>query len=434
MRGRGWKWVSVLVLLLAACGGDDERRPAPATSCDLPTQQAWLRDYMHDWYLWADRAPDPAPGGYATLAAYFEALRFPGDATTRADVWSFFQSNTSYQQFYGEGQTMGYGLFVNGIERSLPLRVRMVEPRGPAALAGLVRGDRIVSIDGVSDSDLIAGDFALLSPAQPGQRITVEVENAQGRRSVELTAVVYDLTPVPTSRVLALPDGRRAGYLALKDFIPQAEAPLDAAFADFRAQGASQLIVDLRYNGGGRISTARHLASQVVGAVQSGNRFVLLRYNAAHQDSNIDMRFTAAAAPAFARVVVLTGARTCSASELIVNGLAPYAEVVTIGDTTCGKPYGFTPVESCGNTFSVVNFDSVNATGVGGYDQGLAPTCPLDEDFTAALGDPAEKLTGAALDYLHTGTCPAAGAAPAARAALRRPAALEPGERRGMSF
>lgn len=435
MRSGGRGWALGLVLLLSACGGGDEAaRPAPAASCELPAQQAWLRGYMRDWYLWSGRAPDPAPDGYASLAAYFEALRFPGDAQTRADVWSYFQGTAGYQQFYAEGQTMGYGLFVNGIERTLPLRVRMVEPRGPAARAGLVRGERIVSIDGVPDSELIAGDFAVLSPAQPGDRITVVVENTQGRRSVELVAEVYDLTPVPVSRVLTLPDGRKAGYLVLKDFIPQAQAPLDAAFSEFRAQGASELIVDLRYNGGGRISVATRLASQAVGARHQGELFVQLRHNAARHANDQYLRFFSAAAPAFARVVVLTGARTCSASELIVNGLAPYAQVVTIGGTTCGKPYGFDPVASCGNTFSVVNFQAFNAAGEGDYDQGLAPTCPLAEDFTGALGDPAETLTGAALGYLRTGACPAAaGGAMASRAALRRALASEPGERRGMS-
>ena len=426
-----WRaWVLALALL-AGCYGDDVTRPQPAAACDLASQKAWLRDYMREWYLWAGRAPDPEPGADATLAQYFEALRFRGDASTPADVWSYYQDSASYQQFFGEGRTLGYGLFVNGVERTLPLRVRMVEPQGPAALAGLQRGDRIVALNGVPDSSLITGDFALLSPAQPGERLTVELENDAGRRTLELVAAVYDLTPVPVARVLALPDGRRVGYLALKDFIVQAEAPVAAAFEAMRAQGAGELIVDLRYNGGGRISTARQLASQVVGAARAGEVFVALRHNAAHRDVDLVLRYLRAPAPSFRRVLVLTGSRTCSASELIVNGLAPQVEVVTLGGRTCGKPYGFDPIASCGNTFNVVNFDSVNAAGQGGYVDGLAPTCAVAEDFTGALGDPAERLTGAALAYLQTGQCPAA-AAPLRALQPLRPARPEPGERPGM--
>jgi hypothetical protein len=431
-RARRWSASVMAALLLCACGGDGgSEAPPPAASCDLPTQQDWLRSYMLDWYLWSGRSPNPAPAGFTTLQAYFDALRFGGDATTRADVWSYYQDTASYNRFFAEGQTMGYGLFVNGNERTLPLRVRMTEPQGPAALAGMVRGDRIVSIDGVPDSELINGNFAVLSPAQAGQQISVVAETATGQRTFVLTAALYTLTPVPATRVLTLADGRKAGYLALKDFIVQAQAPVEAAFADFRAQGATELIVDLRYNGGGRVSTANHLASQVVGALREGQLFTELRYNAAHQNANNRFLFSAAPAPAFGRVLVLTGARTCSASELIVNGLAPHVQVVTLGATTCGKPYGFNPVASCGNTFSVVNFQSYNAANFADYDDGLAPTCPIAEDFTGTLGDPAEKLTGAALSYLETGVCPASAAARAA--ATRRPLLLEPGERRGMT-
>jgi len=420
-------------LLLAGCGGGDDA-PKGAASCDLAGQQDWLRSYMLDWYYWTGVAPNPAPAGFTTLQAYFDALRYPGTATQRGDVWSYFQDTASYNQFFAEGQTLGYGLFVNGGERQLPLKVRMTEPQSAAAAAGLVRGDTIVSVNGIAAADLINGDFALLSPARAGDQITVVADTASGRRTIVLTAAVYDLTPVPVSTVLTLPDGRKAGYVVLKDFIVQAEAPLAAALASFRAAGAAELIVDLRYNGGGRISTANRLASLIAGAGQPGALFTELRYNAAHQGSNSRYLLETQPGPAFGRVLVLTGWRTCSASELIVNGLAPYATVVTLGGTSCGKPYGFSPVASCGNTFSAVNFQSYNAAGYGGYDNGIAPSCPVADNFSGSFGDPADSLTAAATSYLQTGACPSADApARAAAAAHPRRGVLEPGERQGMT-
>lgn len=428
---------ALAALTLAACGGGGYDAPAGSTSCDLVSQQTWLRDYMLDWYYWGGASPNPEPAGFASVQSYFDALRFAGSGPVPADRWSYLQSSASYNQFFAEGRTLGYGLFVNGIELELPLRVRMTEPLSSAALAGLQRGDMIVSINGRSAADLVAAnDFSALSPASEGDQVTVVVDSGGGPRSVVLTATTFSLTPVPKTAVLDLPGGAKAGYLVMKDFITQAEAPLAAAFASFRSAGATELILDLRYNGGGRVSTANFLASQVVGAVRSGQLFTELRYNARHQSSNNPFRFLDAPGPAFGRVVVITGARTCSASELVVNGLEPYVDVVTIGAATCGKPFGFNPVESCATTFSAVNFQSYNAAGEGAYYNGIAATCPMNDDFSTAFGDPAEKLTAAAVSRLATGTCPAVASAQKERAAAigrrARLQGVEPGERRGM--
>jgi carboxyl-terminal processing protease len=391
---------------------------------------------MLDWYYWSGASPNPDPAGYVSVSSYFDALRFQGAGAVPADRWSYFQSSASYNQFFGEGRTMGYGVFVNGVELELPLKIRMTEPQSPAAAAGLQRGDTIVSVDGRSAADLVAlNDFTALSPAREGDELTLVVDSGAGPRSVVLTAATYTLTPVPASAVLDLPGGTKAGYVVLKDFITQAEQPLRDAFAAFRAAGATELIIDLRYNGGGRVSTAAMLASQVVGAVRSGQLFTELRYNARHHASNSPYRYADAPGPAFARVVVLTGPRTCSASELIVNGLAPHADVVTIGAASCGKPFGFSPVESCSTTFSAVNFQSYNAAGQGDYYAGIGATCAARDDFDRAFGDPSESLTAAATSYLSSGACPVASSGERVRAlAIGRRArrGAEPGEQRGM--
>ena len=424
---------------LSACGGGGGNGGAPAgsTSCELAAQQSWLRGYMLDWYYWSGSSPNPEPSGYTSVADYYTALKYVGNGTVPADRWSYLQDSASYSQFFEEGRTLGYGLFVNGIELQLPLKVRMTEPLSPAAAGRPQRGDTIVSVNGRSAADLIAAnDFAALTPAREGDQLTLEIESSGTTRSVVLTAATYTLTPVPVTRVLDLPGGAKAGYLMMKDFITQAEAPLAAAFAQFRAAGATELIVDLRYNGGGRISTANFLASQIAGAAHSGDLFAELRYNAAHAGSTSRYRLDVAPGPAFGRVVVISGPRTCSASELIVNGLRPHVQVVTVGAASCGKPFGFNPVTSCATTFSAVNFQSYNASGEGDYYAGIAATCPASDTFSGALGDPAEALTAAASSYLANGACPATATAERERAAAigqrARRQGVEPGERQGM--
>jgi hypothetical protein len=299
----------------------------------------------------------------------------------------------------------------------------------------LKRGDVIVSLNGRSAADIVAAaDFGGLNPSAAGDVVQVEVAQAGGgTQVVPVTAATYTLKPVSVAKVLTLPNGAKAGYLVLKDFITQAEAPLADAFQQFRSAGATELIIDLRYNGGGRISTSNALASLVAGAAHGGGLFAELRYNARHAASNYPFTLSAAPGPAFPRVVVLTGARTCSASELVVNGLKPFADVVTIGGATCGKPFGFNPTASCGTTFSAVNFESFNARGEGRYYNGIATTCAIGEDFSGELGDPAEKLTAAAATVIQTGACPSGSGRVSPLSVRRRgPVPVEPGDRQGM--
>ena len=398
------------LVALTACGGGTDSTPEPtansAPGCDVTSQKDWLRAYMADQYFWTGTAPNPDPAGYSTVQSYYDALLFTGDAVVPKDKWSYITPTAAYNQFFGAGKTMSYGVFVNGVEGVLPLRLRYIEPQSPAALAGLKRGDIIVSANARSASELISSkDFSVLTPTSVGDNLSLQIDSGAGARAVTLTAASFDLTPVSSAQVLTLPGGAKAGYVLLKDFISQSEAPLTAAFANFRAQRATELIIDLRYNGGGLLSTSNLLASLVAGATSSGQVFTQLNRNARNQAANTTFRLTTAPAPAFSRVVVLTGSRTCSASELLVNGLKPYVNVITVGAVTCGKPFGFYPVDHCGSTFSAVNFETVNGAGQGRYYNGIAPTCPAADDFKGELGTPSEALTAVAADYLRTGVC-----------------------------
>jgi carboxyl-terminal processing protease len=269
-----------------------------------------------------------------------------------------------------------------------------------------------------------------------GDTIRVVVRNASGDRTVDVSASIYALKPLSTSSIVTSPSGRKMGYLVLKDFIGQASQPMDSAFAQFQAAGVNDVVLDLRYNGGGLISVATALSSYVAGSSRSGEVFTTLLHNDKHTGSNSVSRFTSyAASIGLSRVYVLAGQRTCSASELVVNGLRPYLDVVLIGDTTCGKPVGFEPASSCGTTFSAVNFEVANARNEGRYFDGFAPTCAIADDLDHALGDPNEHLLSTAQSYADTGSC-------GTLAGREKPQSLrgvrikgrgtEPGDRQGM--
>ena len=434
---------ALLPLALAACGGDDGFDSGAPATCSVADQKAWLSSYFDDWYFWYRISPRPNPAGYATVGDYFNALLYTGtDVNFPADRWSFYQSVESFNRFFGDGESLGYGVSVAGNEvvgqPDAPLYVRYIEPLSPAA-GKVARGDQVLSINGRSAHDVIAADdFSALSATNPGETLTLQLRTNGVDRTVVLTSAVFTLAPVGTYGVVSSPGGRKMGYVLVKDMISQVASPLDNAFASFQAAGVNEIVLDLRYNGGGLVSVGRDVASYVAGTRGNGVAYAKLLYNdkrAADYNQTYMFSGSLAAAAGVPRVFVLTGSRTCSASEQVVNGLrGAGVDVVTIGDTTCGKPVGFLPTSACDVAYTVVNFESVNARNEGRYFDGFDATCPVAEDFTKALGTTAEPLLAAAASYADGGGCPVAAtkAQPFSVRAKSLRLAPEPGDVRGM--
>jgi carboxyl-terminal processing protease len=428
--GRCWTLAAAVLTaaVMVGCGGGGSSGSAsPAADanvgvngCSLEMQKTDLRAYLATNYLWYRQLQSPDPAASDSLSAYLAAVISPGvpsDSALPRDRWSGLQTTQSFTRFFDDGQSLGYGVSVAGLEvanTTQPLRVRYIEPRSPAA--GLVqRGDTIVQVNGRAASELTAAnDFTWLETSTEGTNLDLVLRNVAGvERSVRLTARIYNLTPVSTSTVLRSPAGKAVGYLVLKDFIEAGRDGLVAAFASFQAAGVRELVLDLRYNGGGLVSLANELASFAVKPSAIGQTFNTLVYSDRQAGSNFTYRFlNRSTALALDRVYVLSGQRTCSASELLINGLKPVVDVVQIGGTTCGKPVGFVPLDNrCGSTVSAVNFESLNSRNEGRWWDGIVPTCRVAEDWNRALGDPAEVLTAAALSHADTGACPVVTAA-----------------------
>jgi hypothetical protein len=453
-----------LAVLLAACGGggDGGGNPPPLT-CSVADQQVWLSNYFDDNYFWYAISPKPSPSAYSNVDAFFDALLYGGGDPIPGgggllwpkDRYSFHQSTTSFNQFFGDGKTLGYGVAVNGLEASAQgatrLFVRYIEPLSPAAQSpyiagGLQRGDEIVMINGVPVATLIAanngqGDYSALTANAAGDLLRLDVKRGTAPQvTVIVNAAVFALTPLQNNKIVQSPGGKRMGYVFVKDMISQVNSPLATAMAGFKSQGIDELVLDLRYNGGGLVSVGANLASYAAGARGSGQVYTRLLYNDKQQASNLTTLFSNPNAwSGFSKVYVLMGARTCSASEQVINGLRGVGiDAVGIGDTSCGKPVGFLPRDNaCGTTYNVVNFESVNARNEGRYFDGLAPTCGVAEDFSRPVADLADPLLVSAAAYADSGLCPilAGRELPQSRSLTQRArySGADGGERTGMS-
>lgn len=398
-------WILALVALLQACGGGGGGAPAAPQACTIADQRQKVLDFMANDYYWYQqmRTPDPGAG---SMDAYFRSM-----LDVPADRFSYTEPTATHRQVFAEGTFTGYGYSLVVVDAAnAVLRVRTVEPAGPAYAAGLRRGDTILAVDGYTPAQVLAG--ASPTVTTEGVPRTISARDTAGNpKNVQMVSATFPLTPVRDMTVLnATRNGQpvKVGYLDYTQFVTYSLNDLTAAVMSLAAQGASELVLDLRYNGGGDVATSRDLASLIAGARVAGQVFASLRFNDKNQAKNQTFAFQSppASIPNLSRVFIIASGSTASASELVINGLKPFMDVVLVGEATYGKPYGFVPLDYCGTTYNAVNFESVNALGVGGYTSGFAPTCAVADDLDHPLGDPNEGRLSAALHYVATGQCP----------------------------
>lgn len=382
--------------------------PGEPTSCSVADQRQWLNAYMADQYFWNTNLATPNAAA-ANQAAYFNSLLF-----LPTDRYSFSQDTSQFTQFFVEGTRTGFGYVIAFTDASRTrLQIRSVEPAGPAAAAGLKRGDTVLSIDGLGVGSIANGEVRSVNTS--GITRTITLENAAGPpRVLTMVSRNFALASVASDKILTAASGAKVGYLEYQEFSPSSVAALGGAFNRFRAAGVSELIVDLRYNNGGSVQVARALASLIGGAALDRQVFAKIRFNSKNAANDFDYLFTASAASlptapleGLTQIVFITSPNTASASELVINALAPFKNVVTIGAATFGKPFGFQPRSACDVTYSAVNFETFNAADFGRYTDGLPATCKVSDDLSKALGDPAERRTAAALEFIQTKACPA---------------------------
>jgi C-terminal peptidase prc len=378
------------------------------TSCSAVGQNLFVHDVLVDLYLWNWLVPPVNPARYRSPEAYLEAVRYRAlDA-----AFSYIGDRAEEEAFFSESQFVGLGLSTRVAAGEM--RVLQVFPGSPAADAGLARGDRILAIDGRSVDDLIAANAigSAFGPAEAGLVVHVTFQSADTAVcEAALTKRVVTIPTVSDVRIHEV-DGRRVGYLFFRNFVQPSFEALDSAFAEFLAAGVRDVVLDLRYNGGGLVSVAQHLASLVGGKRTEGRIFAEFSHNDENSYRNVTLRFEPSArALTLSRLFVITTRSSASASELVINALSPYIPVIAIGDTTYGKPVGQYGITFCDKVLYPVAFSLRNADGEGDYFGGLPPTCAAADGVDRPLGDASEASLAEALAFVRTGAC----SAPAAR-------------------
>jgi len=452
MRGKRSVGLVAGLAMLASCGGGDGGTrvaastggttgggsvggSTAATGCALRARQNWVRDAMNEWYLFPDTLPASLdPAGFPDVDSFLDALTATARAQHKDRYFTYLTSLKEENAYYSSGGTAGIGVRLarDGSDR---LFVTETYENAPALNAGIDRGAQIVGIGTTATtiqtiSDLQARGTAAFNAAfdvsTPGTVRYLRITDAAGTRDVRVASADYTLTPVSSRYGVKVIDdnGRKVGYVNLRTFIDTANDQLRSAFATFKAQGVTQVIVDLRYNGGGLLNTAETFTDLLGGNRSTSDVQAYTTFRPSKAQEN-QVRYFAREMNAIAptRIAFIGTGQTASASEYVINALIPYlhSDLALVGANTYGKPVGQIPVDnpSCSDDrLRVIAFALQNSARQGDYYDGLATkveaSCQAADDYAHPLGDVSETSTRTALDWLAGRGCTRIGASAAA--------------------
>jgi carboxyl-terminal processing protease len=416
-------------LALAGCGGSSNSGNSGGgllpvfEPCSIAAQNRSLHQVMQEYYLWYREMPTVDPVRFASPEILLEALRF-----LPVDRFSYLTTVAEEEALFGASQFVGLGF------RTAIIAGRLfasdVFEGGPADAGGLMRGSELLAINTIPVAELLETPDGLsdaLGPAEVGYELVIRFQNP-GDEAIAATFVknVVTIPPVTAVRIFEV-NGKPAGHLVLRNFVQPGIAALDAAFAELRAAGVTQLVIDLRYNGGGLVRVMEHLANLLGSRIAPGAVFASYRHNdkqAARDESFLFRATPLAAALDLERVVFITAPGTASASEMLINGMAPVVSTATVGRQTFGKPVGQLGFQFCERVLRPVSFRVVNGLGQGDYFDGIPADCPAGDTLAVPFGTEGEASFDAAVFWLQQGFW-----APAEAFALRQdvePSAVEP--------
>jgi hypothetical protein len=408
--------LALAALVLTACSSDDGGKvggSGPITSdCTIPQQNQAVYDVMREYYLWYRDMPIVNPRGFDSPDALLEALR-----VEPPDRFSYITTVAEEDALFGASQFVGLGFrtfigpeFENGPDQ---VRAADVFENGPAWFAGLARGSTILAVDGVPIAEVLAspGGFSgALGPQETGYQVTLEFKYPDGRVFTRSIAKAVVTIPTVTASQVFPIDGRTTGYMVFRNFVDPGKAALDGTFAHFRDAGVTQLIVDLRYNTGGLISTLEHFADLLGSRMAPGAVFASYAHN--DKQRALDEQILFATRPVeFAlnleRVVFITTESTASAAEMLINGMRPTGvQVATVGSATFGKPVGQYGFRFCERVLRPVSFRILNGLGEGDFFEGIPADCPAEDTLDVRFGEAGENSFDTAIAWLRHGFCP----------------------------
>jgi carboxyl-terminal processing protease len=398
------KLLFVVILSLSVFASCKKDNPSPQTDITPALARDTLYAIMNEWYYWNAVMPTVNKNDYADPYLLMDAMRYK-----ELDRWSFV---ADYNEFMAqmEGSFVGHGFRI-GLDDENNARIVLIYKGSPLFDQGVRRGWIVKKINDTDVAPILMSQDGeaytnLIGPSEAGVTNKFLFQTPEGKDSTIMsTKTSFTLNSVILYDTLHLSTGI-TGHMVFESFIAPSEDELATAFEYFKANGVTDLILDLRYNSGGYLYIAQELASYIAGNTYNGTDFIKMIYNSKHQESNSTFPFISTPSPlALTKLVVITTRETASASECVMNGLKPFTTIVSIGDTTNGKPVGMNGGDIGRKYFiAPVTFKSVNRNNEGDFFEGFAPDALVSDDITHDFDDRQELCLKSAINFLETGS------------------------------
>ncbi|MCQ9640909.1 S41 family peptidase [Chryseobacterium sp. WG14] len=407
-----------IIAFFVSCTNNDETAPVfPDGSTE--SLNVWVQDSMKRYYYWADQMP-AKPDYHLPVKDFFKSLLSPQDRFS-------FIVNTQDSSTYPRSIRNMYGFDYSVVQLTsgdVVTVIKLVLTNSPAFNAGLERGMIITKINGKA---VTAANAETITSSMKDQTvIDLKVGSwKNGAVTDEKDVTVYygySLEQPLLSKIFN-ENGKKTGYLYIYDFPDGMTPMLHQKFAEFKAAGVQELILDLRYNYGGSVSSAAALCALIPAGISASSPFIIFKGNKnggevkrtfaqqiSYDPKALDFNVLHANSLGLNKLYVLTSNSTASAAEIVINNLKPYLQVVQIGDVTLGKDMAGFIVEDKRKPKKVswqihpVIYKVFNANGTGEYSNGISPHFKVNEYAQLPLlplGDPGETLISKALTNVY---------------------------------